>query len=347
MYAWNRYHMNTSEAVTCALMALERWFDERIEAGKSVSEATDLLLSNGRSLALAGVLICVGKRHESLFTAELKSLLFVRKLYELDLVAIRQSVGVGSWPLDGEFVFNVKRDWENLPGRKVWLRNACRHWMLTKQEFFAVFEEISAAWYLEAESLPQKSRERREVERWAVEFDPKLWERIEREDGGVEFYNERLSDFQDPNAEKDLEITQALLTLPSHCAEMLKKRQTLGAADCEYIWGHLNNESFFEHAKKLCAADSKGSEFMDGRHTRAAFLAVITCLGDEWMQDDPSRLKFVDGVIWKILKDPRRSLLTYLKILMTTTKALWLELSFGVGRRIGKILTGGQWLRAS
>lgn len=306
VFAWNRCHANRPQVVTCALMALEKWLDERIEAGESVSGAFDLLFQEGRSLALAGVLICVGKRHESLFTAELKPLLFVRKLYELDLVAIHQSVGVGSWPLEGEFVFNAKRDWANLPGRKVWLRDTCRQWMLTNPEFSNAFESISAAWNLEAESLPEGSQDRKEVERWAVEFDPKLWDRTERGDGSIEFYNERLGDFQDPNEERDLGVRQALLTLPYRCAEILKDRQTLDAAGCEYIWSQLQNEEFFDHANKLCAAEPQGSEYLDGRNSRAGLLVVITCLGEEWLQNDPSKFEFVDAEIWKILNDPPR-----------------------------------------
>lgn len=304
VFAWNRYHMNTPKVVTCALMALERWFDERIEAGESVSGAIDLLFREGRSLALAGVLICVGKRHESLFATELKPLLLVRELYELDHITIRQNIGVGSWPLEGEFVFNAKREWESLPGRRVWLRDVCRQWMLTKPEFSKVFEEISAAWNLEAEGLSDGSQNRKEIERWAVEFDPTLWKRTELEDGRVEFLNQRLSDFQDASAEKDLRVKQALLMLPYQCAQILEKRQPLDATACEYIWGQLQDEEFFDYAKKLYATEPEGSEFLDGRHARAGLIAVIVCMGEEWLQKQSSHFESIDAEIWKILNDP-------------------------------------------
>lgn len=304
VFAWNRYHMKTPQVVTCALMALERWFDETIEAGEPVSEAIEHLFRAGHSLSLIGVLICVGKRHPSLFTAELKPLLFVREFYNLDLTAIDQNVGVGSWPLEGEFVFNAKREWENLPGRRVWLRDASREWMLTKPEFSGVFEDVSATWKLEAELLPDGSRQRKDVERWAVEFDPKLWKRTVMEDGRIEFFNERLGDFQDPDAERDLNVTRALLALPSQCVQILEKRQALDPEHCEHIWGQLQNVEFWNHAKKLCATDSERSEFMDGRHARAGMLAVITCLEEKWLQNDPARFEFIDCELWKILNDP-------------------------------------------
>jgi nucleoside phosphorylase len=304
VFGWNHYHMNTPQVVTCALMALERWFDERIEAGKPVSGAIEYLLRNGRSLSLVGVLICVGKRHPSLFTAELKPLLFVREFYNLDITAIRQSVGVGALDLEGEFMFNARREWMNLPGRRVWLRDASREWMLTKPEFTAVFKEVSSNWKLEAEGLPDGSKDRKELERWAVEFDPSLWSKTESEDGTIEAFNERLRDFQDPDVERHLNVTQALLTLPSQCVQILEKRQVLEPKNCEYIWDQLKNVEFWDLAKKLCTADSEGSEFMDGRHARAGMLAVITCLGEEWLENTPARFEFIDSELWKISNDP-------------------------------------------
>lgn len=304
VFAWNRYHMNTSEVVSCALMALERWFDERVEAGQSVSEAIGLLLRDGRSLALAGVLISVGKRHDALLAAELKPLLFLREIYHLDLVAIQQSVGIGSWPLEGEFVFNAKREWNNLPGRKQWLRDACKRWMLTKPEFSEVFQDVSDAWKLESESLPEGSDDRNDVERWAVEFDPRLWKKIVHEDGRIEFINERLGDFQDPSAEKDNDVALALLTMPKRCAELIEKRQLLDPAACEYIWSQLQNDDFFDHARGLSSVDSEESRFMDWRHSYAGMLAVIVCLGEEWLYGDSIRSEFVDEKFFEILNDP-------------------------------------------
>src|SRR6266853_1749854 len=67
VYAWNRYHMNTLPIVTCALIALEKWLDERITAKKGIADIVDLLWQNGRSLAFAGVLISIGKRHRQHF----------------------------------------------------------------------------------------------------------------------------------------------------------------------------------------------------------------------------------------------------------------------------------------
>jgi hypothetical protein len=304
VFAWNRYHMNTSEVVTCALMALERWFDEQVDSGKSVSEAIGLLFRDGRSLALAGVLISVGKRHIALLADELKPLLFLREIYHLDVVAIHDNFDIGLWPPEGEFVFNAKREWNNLPGRKELLRDLCKRWMLEKAEFSEIFQEVSDAWQHEAESFPNGSKVHKDIERWAVEFDPRLWKKIEHEDGKTEFINERLADFQDSNAEKDNDVALALLTMPNRCAKLIEERQPLDSKALGSLLSQLQNDDFFDHARALSAVDSEESRFLDWRHSYAGMLAVVACLGDECLNSDSSKCIFVDAEIWKILKNP-------------------------------------------
>jgi hypothetical protein len=94
VYAWNRYHMNTAQVVTCALMALEKWFDEQVEANKPITDAVGMLYKQGRLLAFAGVLVSIGKRHPDLFIQILKPLLFARELYFHDLRAVRVVIGL-------------------------------------------------------------------------------------------------------------------------------------------------------------------------------------------------------------------------------------------------------------
>ncbi len=183
VFAWNRYDMNTPRMVTCALMALEKWLDEKIEAGESITEAIKRIYIDGQSLALAGVLICVGKRHPFLFVSDLKPLLFAQKLYDYDLRAIQENFGGGFSMFESEFVFKERREWEELPGRKKWLRDACLEWMLTKPEFKPVFMEISSDLNAQAEELPEDSSERGILVRRSLEFNPTLWDQKELEGG--------------------------------------------------------------------------------------------------------------------------------------------------------------------
>ena len=303
VFTWNRYHMNTPQVVTCALMALEKWFDERIEADESVSDAIELLFREGRSIALAGVLICVGKRHPDLFTSELKSLLFVRELYKLDLTAIHQNVGSGSRSLESEFVFNAQHEWDNLPGRKTWLKDACLEWMLTKPEFETVFAEVSSSFSKEAETIPEDSTEREILMHWAVELDPELWSRKELENGQVECFNEKLGKLRDVEREKNNYLRQTLLLIPYQCAKLLNERPELEDACFLDLWDQLQDPEISSRAEKLANEEPGAADFLDPRHARAGMIAVLVCLGEEWVKQERDRFDFLDEETRKILRN--------------------------------------------
>ena len=122
VYAWNRYHMNTAQVVTCALMALEKWFDEQIDSTSAVADAVQLLYQQGRSLAFAGVLVSIGKRHPEKFASDLKPLLFLRDVYTYDLQAVGMHIDDGYWPRDGELINKLRANGTSCLGARNGLR---------------------------------------------------------------------------------------------------------------------------------------------------------------------------------------------------------------------------------
>src|SRR5207249_7123355 len=117
VYVWHRQSWNTPHVVTCALMALEKWFDDQVTDKKPIREPVEVLYRDGHSLAFAGLLISLGKRHPELFIDDLNPLLSVPQFYTYDFSAISEYLGGGFWPRDGEFVNNLRREWNGLPGR--------------------------------------------------------------------------------------------------------------------------------------------------------------------------------------------------------------------------------------
>jgi hypothetical protein len=302
VYAWYNYHMNTAQVVTCALMALEKWLDEQIEAGKTITEVVQLLYQQGRSLALAGVLISIGKRHPKLFVDDLKPLLFLRDIYMHDMQATRNYLGGSYWPQDGKVVNNLRRDWDQLPGRKRWLKDACCEWLLTKPELEIVMGEVSAAWRQEAQKFPDGSDDRTMILRWAADFDRSLWKEVTLPDGQQVWQNTRPEELRDVKSEQAHIQRQKLLTLPFQCSDVLSKRQTLTDAQLEGIWQELQNWTPFEQlAGENKTGDELTTEFLDHRHARAGLLAVLLCLGSVWLQQYPDRRKWLETEVRKLL----------------------------------------------
>ena len=305
VYAWNRYHMNTLPVVTCALMALEKWLDDQIAAKKSIADTVEVLWQKGRSLAFAGVLVSIGKRHPEHFLKELKPLLFVREIYLHDLQAVRESIGGGYWPRDGAIVNNLRREWNQLPGRNEWLKDECPQWLIDKPEFAAVMGEVSTAWRKDAEGFPERSDTRLQLLRWAADFDPLLWKEITLPDGRKAWQNQRPEELQDAQGEQNIRLRQALIMLPHQCAELLEKRPELSDEQLEGIWQQLQNWGPYEQVSSAAKEDKEASsEFLDHRHARCGFLAILLCLGRAWLERNPQRRPQIEAEVRRLLADP-------------------------------------------
>ena len=301
VYAWGRYHMNTAQVVTCALMALEKWLEEQIQANQSIVPVVQVLWQRGRSLAFAGVLISIGKRHPEFFIDTLKPLLLVRELYLHDMHAVREGMGGGFWPRDGEFINNLRREWETLPGRKTGLLDACCEWLLTRPDLQPVLAEVATYWRDIADKLPEEDGEKIVLRRWASDFDLSMWKEVTFADGRKAWQHERPEELRDIEAEQAHARHQAFLTLPFQCSEMLDKRPILSPEQLEGIWQQLHNWVPFEqHVRDDNDEDEFGSSLLDHRHAKAGLIAVLLCLGGEWLDDDPTRRPWIEEELRKL-----------------------------------------------
>jgi|CZKV01.1.fsa_nt_gi energy-coupling factor transporter ATP-binding protein EcfA2 len=183
IYAWHHFNMNSADVVTCALMALEKWFDEQLKEGKPIKEAVELLYEKSNSFASAGLLISLGKRFPHLFTDELKPLLFIQDFYICDIHSTMNYFGAGFWPQDGKIINNLRREWSQLPGRKTTLKNICFEWLVANPAFAEALKEVSTAWRQNAEKFPEGSEDRIVLLRWAADFDRSLWKEVTLPDG--------------------------------------------------------------------------------------------------------------------------------------------------------------------
>ncbi len=112
--------------VVCALMALERWLYERMDAGEDIAPIIERLLADTRSLAVAGTLLGVAKRRPALFSGPLRSFLALPELYRADqhhLVKSERHQMIGWGPPNTQQQFEAARDWHGMPHRKLRLED--------------------------------------------------------------------------------------------------------------------------------------------------------------------------------------------------------------------------------
>jgi hypothetical protein len=303
VYRWNLFNMNTPDVVSCALMALEKWLDEKLEANHPVADIVDFLYTQGQSLAFAGVLISIGKRHPDLFLKELKPLLFMRGLYLLDMQAVMESTVCSAWR-ESESIRKLRHEWNNLPGRKTNLLDAGCQWLLTKPEFVPILAEVSVAWRQEADKYPADSEDRLSLLRWASDFDRSTWKIVTLPNGQKAWHQDRPQELRNQAQEREADLNYTLLALPMRCQERLEKRQELAEAEAQGIWERLQNWDEFEKLKNAPEEDEWTSMFRDHRHAKAGLLALLFCLGEKWLLNHADIRAKAESEVCKLLADP-------------------------------------------
>lgn len=265
-------------------MAVEKWLDEQIAQGKSVKPAIDQMVIHGRSLAFAGLLTGIGKRHPKLFANELKRLLFHREIYTLDAHAVQQHFGDGGGILDGKIVREMLADWNALPGRRELLRDMCHRWAVTDEELMPTFADVSAACTAEADSLPSGSKDQIVARRWAWNFTRKNWKLRKRPDGSQGWATRLPDALRDKKSEVNDAIKMNLLTLPMRAGRWLEERAQSNDAGWRGVVKQLKDWAPLEQASEATPTEEDASVFRDHRHTKAAMVAMLLSLGADWLK---------------------------------------------------------------
>jgi len=302
VYVWHRQNWNTPQVVTCALMALEKWFEDQLAAKQSIKEPVEVLYRDARSLAFAGLLISLGKRHPEVFIDDLKPLLFIPQFYTYDFSASKEYLGGGFWPRDGAFINDLRREWNGLPGRKTPLLDASCSWFISRPKIRAVLSEVSENWRKAAEKLQQEDQ--LVLFRLAARFDLRNW--TKSVEGTQELWQWELpKELQDVEAEQANTRRQANLTIPYHCSDLLEKRPRLDDQAFEGIRQQLHDWPAPEASASSNDAEHQlESSLLDDKHARAGLLSILLCLGDDWLDKDPERRRWVEGQVKNLFLDP-------------------------------------------
>ncbi len=306
IYAWNRFPMNTSNSIGCALMALERWFDETIkENATEVSAVINQIFEQSHSLAFAGVLVSVGKRHRELFLAELKPLLFIKDLISLDIQTVTKesSFGIGGFN-DTRFERKLQAEWLQIPERKQLLRDLCVQWMFQDSRFIPVLKEVSDSWKKEVSCLPTRD-EQETLLRLAIIFDFASYRAFKMPDGRIAIQCQMPPELDRTEEEKRFLLESDKLTLPFQCYQRIKERQPLSDKQFEEYWQRLLAWKIaFVKSYSQQNDSSIEDRATDPRHAHAGLLALLVCLGEEHLKKNPSRYEEVVNDVRALLSNP-------------------------------------------
>lgn len=201
VYQWFRYPSNGPDPVTCALMALEAWMHEQVEAGADPKTLFERVLRPTNSVAIVGVCMSVALAHIEKSLEAVVPFIERPAFWEMDIARFTQDMtAASSTQMFSEYfsLGNDKSDYQTLlaTARQPQRSREMRHFVLAflMQSPPDVCERVQAAIRAFPENPPlyyEEERERDDI-RQARIVTMRLWAALaERENYEVEALEDR------------------------------------------------------------------------------------------------------------------------------------------------------------
>jgi hypothetical protein len=292
-FVWHKGHVFGPRAVCCALLSLEKWVYLQLDAKQPIDGYLKTIVTESRSIALAGVLIEIGKKNSDLFLGPLRPI-----VEALEFSWIERQLRAGSEGgymgasfdiLGGEA--QVAHEWAILPHRKEGLNELMVRHFLTDPRWGAMIEEMKPRW---AARLAATDDPAPEFFASAVsQFDTTNW-KLERKDDKTDITYTPPANLPKPTAEElaQLDRTQLLLFIPYECHRMLRREIPSREAKLVEWWALL----------PTIEAVQVPEEQRDYRSTADALLgivAVAVVLHRDWLAADAEREELAERLLFE------------------------------------------------
>ncbi len=238
VFGWSAGLGAAPHVATVALMALEQYLYERIDAKGNVGPALSTILSTVRSVAFVKVLVDVGKRQPLLFDGVLRPLLACVELYGLDMQVQREGRGhlmIGAVREPSEVVALAK-EFHNLPHRNRDLRLLARERLFASPSTRTFLGNAVKRWRSDAASDESL---RDFVDQMDALFDGNndAYE-IRKTEGGLALARKGLESQAGPAVvESDAMAGRlAMITLPARVSQLLEGKTALSDNECDVLW---------------------------------------------------------------------------------------------------------------
>jgi hypothetical protein len=306
VFQWPQgWPLSDGSLVESALMALERWFYESIDAGVAIGSWIERIMRGSESLAFASLLIEVGKRTPSLFNDVLKPLLHIWELWDLDRQLVTQrlngTIALGSWIVESPQLTNLARDWYGLPHRRQMLIS----WdgpvigtMMVRDECHQFFGALRTQWSPQLNEHGDPSSLRYLIER----MNPQNYT-FEQRDGervivGFQWPEELKKEADESLA--GLAKRRNLSMSPMRCRQVLDEQTQPSAEQLQALWDLLQTVD----AGETVVVTDDGGALLVGADILCAGIAVLLTFHRAWLVEDPERMNWCRQQVGKIFDHP-------------------------------------------
>jgi hypothetical protein len=287
-------------AVETALMALEQYFYQRLDAGQDIAEEIATTFARSRCVAPLGVLADVAKRETVLFEGTLRALLSAPELYAWEITKTckgRSHLMMGAFMKEQGFI-KIAQQFHGLEHRKRDLRDVAMELLLKSKEMKNFFSSVRDWWkkrQVAGEQLIDMSNQ------LDLTLDPANYEVHESSMHGHVIVNVALERLHAERANEYQEVNDRLLVtgFPIRCRMILDERRALTYEQLNELWQTWTR---LRELAKNGSALSGGADTYGDEYVNAVMGGIAVFLWqDEWLAQDAPRRSEVERAIESIL----------------------------------------------
>jgi len=285
--------------ITSALMALEKYLLDKIDRKESIAGDLRYLRANSRSLAIAGVLVALGKKVPALLFKELWPFVASPEL---------QTTEFHSFALSGRITARsvatperqLKEDWDNLPVHRMALHDVCRQ-SLPYAVARPKLKQLAARWRKLLANPKKLTVDAFTLHKLAEQFDPGNWAKRKEGENQVWEYTapqSLLKAAERRSAERGDNLLP-LLTVPVNCRTLLNERKSLTDGQLDSFYAQLDT------LPRGQVPDDDGKHVLGSlADAQCAIIAVLVNLGREWLDRQPDKAERCGGILRQHLAAP-------------------------------------------
>jgi hypothetical protein len=284
VYGWHRGEHPSSSTLASALMALEKYLYDRLDAGDDITPLLQKLLAQAGSVAVLGTLTMVGKYRPGLLEGVLQPLLGSPELQQWDYQLNLRLALSGDWlgAINSPQRREELRVWQQLPHRRLSLLVMAQHYFHQSEDGSAFFAAARQRWATRAAISAEPAHYAQSLHY----FDPA---NHTREQVGPQ----EVVTYQEPEARREArEVMEARQPLELILLSVVTKRRLLDTADADPLPEQQPAQLGQEIDALLEAAATGAAQFFSvGRpaDVLAAIAALLLLRGRAWLAQHPTR----------------------------------------------------------
>lgn len=301
LYFWFRDATGAPHSIVSALMSLEKFLLETVDAQKSISEYIDLLLNNGNSVAYLGILNSIGKYKTDLYLNELKPMLEVYDFYlwekSLDYGGhnIEGHQMIGSNFL-GKSTWELAKKWNEMPHRKTSIQSVSLSLLLNNQnDLNDYYKSIIEKWKIILNGIELEGYANVHLNNLIHFYNIDNYEVVKHNKFFYYQYKEpKEITTKYEESRENISEDHDLFIFHFQCFQEIEKEKIYSLQDCEKLWSKIQLYSNL--------SDKDPFSYLSGKHQSVlGGCAVLVFNKEVWIDNHPEILKWIIDYVNQVL----------------------------------------------